>query len=343
MINPSSGWFIGGGPQPDCVFALTQNPLERSIADGTLAAALNNPADAWESERYLYRRLNSDAALLNSWSGFQTFKSAKDGSAMAQLSAVQQMIADAYVPSPLLAEQIAQKKGEIDVLLEDIKQMDAQIANGETSTLMTQRKQKQADLAVKQGEAAAIDAAYQAEVANKLLAAQTANNATSTAAVWEANTKSVNSFVIALALNGTLSEGQIGVLKSIASQCPRDGGMAVYQARGILPDCELENINEGVCYPSQERSGKLTNAQKADKDVRIVPNPNQGEFLIQAENLAGARIIVYDVLGSIIKEQRVANETNEFRFSYDLNVGTYFCRIVGKNGLNRTVSFIVTR
>jgi hypothetical protein len=99
MINPSSDWFTGGGPQSDCVFGLTQNPLERSIADGTLAAALDNPADAWETERYLYRRLNNDAALLNSWSGFQAFQSAKDGSAVAQLSAVQQMIADAYVPS----------------------------------------------------------------------------------------------------------------------------------------------------------------------------------------------------------------------------------------------------
>jgi len=342
MINPSSGWFIGGGPQPDCVFALTQNPLERSIADGTLATALDNPADTWESERYLYKRLNSDAALLNSWSGFQTFKSAKDGSAMAQLSAVQQMIADAYVPSVSLAVQVAQKKGQIDALLEDIEQLDAQIANGETASLMTQRKQKQSDLAVKQGEASTIDAAYQAEVTNKLQAAQAANNGITTAAAWEANTKSVNGFVIALAMNGALSEGQISTLKSIAAQCPRDGGMAVYQARGILPDCELENINEGVCYPSQERSGKLTSGQVAN-DVRIVPNPNQGEFLIHAENLAGARVIVYDVLGNVIQEQRFSAETTVFSFSRNLNVGTYFCRIVGIGGQNRTVSFVVTR
>ena len=46
ILNPSSGWFFGGGPQPECVFGLTQNPLERSIADGTLAAALDNPTDA---------------------------------------------------------------------------------------------------------------------------------------------------------------------------------------------------------------------------------------------------------------------------------------------------------
>jgi hypothetical protein len=143
ILNPSSGWFFGGGPQPECVFGLTQNPLERSIADGTLAAALDNPTDTWETERYLYKRLNSDAALLNTWSGFQTFKSAKDGSAMAQLSAVQQMIADAYVPSPSLAAQVAQKKSQIDALLEDIKELDEQIANGETASLMTQRKQKQ--------------------------------------------------------------------------------------------------------------------------------------------------------------------------------------------------------
>lgn len=342
MINPSSGWFIGGGPQPDCVFALTQNPLERSIANGTLATALDNPADAWETERYLYKRLNSDAALLNSWSGFQTFKSAKDGSAMAQLSAVQQMIADAYAPSPSLAAQVVQKKGEIDALLEDVEQLDAQIANGETTALMTQRKQKQTALAVKQGEAAAIDAAYQSEVTNKLQAAQTANNAITTTAVYEENTKLVNGFIIALALNGSLSEGQTNTLKSIAAQCPRDGGMAVYQARGILPDCELENIDESICYPSQERSAKPIAAQVTD-NVLIIPNPNQGAFLIQADNLAGAWVIVYDVMGNVVQEQQFGADTSAFRVEHNLNAGTYFCRIVGSNGQTRTVSFIVTR
>jgi hypothetical protein len=342
MINPSSGWFTGDGPESECVFALTQNPLERSIADGTLATALDNPADAWETERYLYKRLINDAALLNSWSGFQTFKSAKDGSAMAQLSAVQQMIADAYAPSPSLAAQVVQKKGEIDALLEDVEQLDAQIANGESTALMTQRKQKQTDLAVKQGEAAAIDAAYQAEVTNKLQAAQTANNAITTTAVYEQHTKLVNGFIIELALNGALSEGQISTLKSIAAQCPRDGGMAVYQARGILPDCELENIDESICRPSQGRSAKPIAAQVTD-NVRIVPNPNQGAFLIQADNLAGARVMVYDVLGNVVVEQRIVAETTAFRFSHDLNAGTYFCRIVGIDGQNRTVSFVVTR
>jgi hypothetical protein len=226
--------------------------------------------------------------------------------------------------------------------LEDIEQLDAQIASGETAALMTQRKQKQSDLAVKQAEAASIDAAYQAEVTNKLQAAQTTNNTITTTAVYEANTKTINGFVIALALNGTLSEGQIGALKSIAAQCPRDGGMAVYQARGILPDCELENIDENICYPSQERSAKPIVAQAAD-DVRIVPNPNRGAFLIQADLLAGARVMVYDVLGNVVTEQRIVAETTAFRFSHDLAAGTYFCRIVGSDGQTRTASFIVTR
>jgi hypothetical protein len=341
MINPS-GWFMGGGNDPTCVLGLTQNPLERSIADGTLAAALDNPADAWESERYLYKRLNSEAALLNSWGGFQIFKSAKDGSAMAQLSAVQQMIAAAYVPSASLAAQVAQTKSETDALLDEVKQLDAQIANGESASLLNQRKQKQSDLAVKQGEVAALDATYQSGVQNSLQAAKTANNAISVTAVYEVNTKAVNGFILDLALNGTLSEGQISTLKSIAAQCPRDGGMAVYQARGILPDCELDNISEGVCYPAQERSGQSAAVQAAD-DVRITPNPNRGAFLIQADNLKGARVIVHDVLGNVVAEQRIVAETTEFRFSHDLAAGTYFCRIVGSDGQTRTASFIVTQ
>jgi hypothetical protein len=342
MINPSTGWFTGGGNASTCALGLSQNPLERSIADGTLAAALDNPADAWETERYLYKRLNSEAALVNSWSGFQTFKSGKDGSAMAQLSAVQQMIAAAYVPSASLAAQVAQKKSETDALLDEVRQLDAQIANGESASLLNQHKQKQSDLAVKQGEVAALDATYQSGVQNNLQAAKTANNAISVTAIYEVNAKAVNGLILDLALNGTLSEGQISTLKSIAAQCPRDGGMAVYQARGILPDCELDNIGEGICYPSQERSSQSAAAQVVEQ-VRITPNPNQGTFLIQADNLAGARMIVYDVLGNVVAEQRIVAETTEFRFSHDLPAGTYFCRIVGSDGQTRTASFIVTQ
>ena len=54
-------------------------------------------------------------------------------------------------------------------------------------------------------------------------------------------------------------------------------------------------------------------------------------------------MIVYDVLGNMIQEQRVGAETSAFRFEHDLNAGTYFCRIMGSDGQSRTVSFIVTR
>ena len=340
QLNPSSGWFTGGGPNSDCAFGLTQNPLERSIADGTLAIALNNPADAWEAERYLLNRLSADAGLLNSWGGFQSFKTAKDGSAMAQLSAVQKMINDAYVPSASLAAQVAQKRSETDALLDQVKQLDDQIGNGETASLLAQRAQKQGDLAVKQGEVAALDAAYQSEITSKMQAAQTANNAIPVTAVYEVNAKTVNGLVIDLALYGTLSEAQVNTLKSTAAQCPRTGGMAVYKARGILPDCEMETISEALCYPSEERTGQLADVRLAE-DVSIMPNPNRGEFLIRANNLLGSRISIYDVLGNLVAEQRVNEETPACSIARDLKPGTYFCRISGADGQNRTVPFIV--
>jgi hypothetical protein len=75
----------------------------------------------------------------------------------------------------------------------------------------------------------------------------------------------------------------------------------------------------------------------------ITPNPNRGAFLIHADNLTGARMIVYDVLGNVVAEQRIIAETNEFRLLHDLPAGTYFCRIIGTDGQTRTTSFIVTR
>jgi hypothetical protein len=336
QINPVANWFTGNGPSSNCVFAFNQNPLERSIVNGELEAAINNPTDTWESERYLLNRLISDGDLLNSWPGFQAFKNSKESTSMGQLSAVQKLINDAYVPSSSLAIQADQKKYEMDALLDQAKQLDDQISNGETSNLLAQRAQIQADLALRQGEVAAYDAAYQSEIATKLQAAQSANNAISATEIYEVNTKTINGLVIELALYDFLSEAQGNILKAIAAQCPRTGGMAVYKARGILPDCELQLINEDICYPLEEHHG---DSARLVEELSVIPNPNHGAFLICANDMVGSRISIFDILGNLVTEHRSSNETPNY--SINLKPGTYFCHISGTDGRNKTISFVV--
>jgi hypothetical protein len=340
QIDPNSGWFTGGGPDPECSMGLTQNSLERSVVTGELAIALNNPADAWEAERYLLNRLNVEAGLLNSWSGFQIFKNAKNGTPMAQLSAVQKMIDDAFVPSPSLAAQVAQKRAETIPLLEQAKQLDDQIINGETASLLAQRVQLQANLAVKLGDAAALDSTYRLETATKLQAAKTANNAISVTALYEVNTKAVNGLLIDLVLYDTLSEMQANNLKAIAAQCPRTGGMAVYKARGILPDCEMENISEAPCYPSEER-GLIGASGNSDQAFQIAPNPNNGSFMLRANEFLGSKVSIYDALGSLVLEHHVNEKTPVLDIKQDLCSGIYFCRILDKAGKSQVIPFVV--
>jgi len=342
LINPTTDWFFGNGPNPSCVFASNQSPLERSIVNGELAGEINNPADAWEAERYLLNRLNSDVNLLNSWGGFQTFKNAKDGTSMAQLSAVQKMIDSAFVPSVSLAAQVAQKRVEAHSLLEQANLLDEQIiTGGETNTLLIQRNQVQESLALMQSEISVLDSIYALEVNYKLQVAKTANNAISVTEIYETNTKTVNGFIIDLALESNLSEGQINILKLIAAQCPRDGGMAVYKARGVLPECELENIDETICYPLQERT-KQPEITVFDA-IRILPNPNKGTFLVRAQLLLGSQICVFDVLGNLITERQVTEAAPVISIEHALKPGVYFCHIRGVDGRNRSVSFVVTQ
>ena len=343
LLNPASDWFFGSGPDAGCVFASNQNPLERSIVNGEFAAVINNPADAWEAERYLLNRLNSDVNLLNSWGGFQTFKNAKDGTSMAQLSAVQKMIDNAFVPSVSLAAQVAQKRVEAHALLEQASLLDEQIiTGGETNSLLTQRNQVQASLALMQSEISVMDSVYALEVNYKLQAAKTANNAISATEIYETNTKTVNGFIIDLALESNLNEGQINILKLIAAQCPRDGGMAVYKARGVLPDCELENIDETICYPLQERTKQPPTTILADA-ISILPNPNNGAFLVRAQLQLGSQIRVFDVLGNLITERQVTEAAPMFSIEHALKPGVYFCNIRGVDGRNRSVPFVVTQ
>ncbi len=341
VINPNSGWFIGKGPDPDCIFATGQYSLEKSIATGELATALNNPADAWESERYLLNRLNRDTNLFNSWSGFQTFKNAKNGTAMAQLSAVQKMIDDAFIPSPTLSAQVSQKRTQVLPLLEQAAQLDNQIASGETTSLLAQRVQLQANIASRQSEVTALDSIYQSEVTAKLHAAKSANNAITVAPIFEENTKTVNGLLIDLILYGTLSGPEVNVLKSIAAHCPRMGGMAVFRARGILSDCDLEDIDEALCYPSQERG--LTILDNASPTLQIVPNPNYGSFTLRADKLLGSHVCIYDTFGRLVAEHQVNETTPTLTIGQDLHSGTFFCRVIGADGGTQVASFIVLR
>ena len=71
-------------------------------------------------------------------------------------------------------------------------------------------------------------------------------------------------------------------------------------------------------------------------NVSVFPNPNNGEFTIKCDNMT--RIIVYNVIGSVVKDIEV--NTDSFVIE-GLNSGVYFVNI--KNTDSNIIKKVVVR
>jgi Secretion system C-terminal sorting domain len=75
------------------------------------------------------------------------------------------------------------------------------------------------------------------------------------------------------------------------------------------------------------------------ENFEIVPNPNNGKFVLQGIDVQGINLKILDVSGKIIFEQKSTSNNTEFDLSYLLNSGIYFIRLEDTNA-SKTLRFI---
>ena len=117
--------------------------------------------------------------------------------------------------------------------------------------------------------------------------------------IFEANQKKANVILCDLYARETFecTPSELDTLRSIATQCPLEGGGAVLQARGLLELIVHEYFNTGSdCLNSQERS--VEKGLSSD-EIKILPNPNSGTFQIQlpSRNTPDWNIEIFDLNG----------------------------------------------
>ena len=72
------------------------------------------------------------------------------------------------------------------------------------------------------------------------------------------------------------------------------------------------------------------NAEEANSEISIYPNPSNGTFTIQSDQIAGSEMFVFDFSGKLIDRMNL----NESKFIYDnqnLQNGLYSILIVTEN------------
>jgi hypothetical protein len=125
-----------------------------------------------------------------------------------------------------------------------------------------------------------------------------------------------------------LSPQQLAEVESIALQCPREGGSAVYAARALYRlNVDRVFAEDSLCLVTQERSigAQLT----LNSGLRLMPNPAADQVTVQGLILqAGqqAEIILFDLNGRVCLSELVSFNDPVIPTG-TLPEGVYICRI----------------
>jgi hypothetical protein len=127
------------------------------------------------------------------------------------------------------------------------------------------------------------------------------NDTLSTEDIFEANQRQVNIILCDLYARDSVkcTSNELDDLRSIAMQCPLEGGGAVLQARGVLEMLVHENYDSIVGCSSTEERRRATVSPVINPEVLVSPNPNGGSFRIALPvvNEAVWRIEILDLNG----------------------------------------------
>ncbi len=128
---------------------------------------------------------------------------------------------------------------------------------------------------------------WQRSLAADALIAQ--NYSISTSDIWEDNLKTVNHiFLNTLAKQSAPTGSQFDLLRSIAQQCPWDGGMAVFKARSLMEGWTEEHFEDALpCGGGQQGLVLPPIESQVMQFFRIYPNPAKNQVEVVLSQPAG--------------------------------------------------------
>lgn len=125
-------------------------------------------------------------------------------------------------------------------------------------------------------------------------------------------------------------------LEAIAALCPNINGHAVYQARSVLFNLTKKQYNN-TCEKSTKVSKRFANAiidEVAAVNVKLFPNPSNGNITLQTNDELNYNITVYNLLGERVFES-IALHNQSINLA-NLASATYIVHILQNGNLIKT-------
>ena len=230
---------------------------------------------------------------------------------------------------------------------QDLDNVDLLIdQNGVTPALLAQKEALLEDLEQLDEEALLVSDNYKNSIIANLQSILTANQGVVVSSIYELNEKTVNTIYLQAIINqgGDFTNSQLDDLIEIAIQCPQDGGMAVYRARGLLPYCirvELEDKFEACNEDPKPEDRYLTAELERQLDFEIYPNPTRSYLNINLPVKQNGQVEIYDSFGKQHLSNNFSGQTSTLSIQLDLPAGLYYCTLTFESGMTTSKSFIV--
>jgi len=318
------------------------NELYDIIASGRIIDYDNNPTTIYTLQRSLFQQLKNDPMLLATSREYGSFLSTNVNNNVGKFALIENRASEAFKADQAMLETSEEYKNQLKTFIDKILELDSSFKNtGDSSKLIeffTQRTALLNEIQKTNQLWGELQHTYRKNIGSAIQDEIQLNKNIQTTAIYEDNEKLVNQVYLTLVSEyerDTLTSKEIELLKSIAIQCPKYGGMAVYEARGLLPvTLQLEyNDNRADCYPIPEESEELVESNlqislSIQSTIKIYPNPPVDQLNVIYPSDKTGFLTITDIKGStLLKTELDSSGSFTTKISNSLVSGLYFCTI----------------
>ncbi len=303
--------------------------------------SLNN-VSKWEARRLLMDKLMRFPALRYGNSGATNFYNTWLNTSAGRFAQVESQIREAYAIEPAdqtYMDYIESQRGNIQVQL-------IALANGQTipgtpttnPTFAAATEVLLTQLRPLHTQEVALKAQIRQKQVAKLQAALATNNLLFVGTTNESNRRLFNHLSIQLFLNGTLNTTEEAQLLALTADDQAEGGLAVDDAKKLLPKCNGNNARLSRNRSNEAEFGKNLGSHP----MILFPNPVSETLSIQLSTDATGQIQLFDLTGQLWLKQTKRN--GEAVITMDTNAipsGIYFVSFQSDTGNQNTQKVLI--
>jgi hypothetical protein len=289
----------------------------------------------WTAQRNAYGRLMDNPSEQNS-RDITTFMGNMRNTSTGQLYQLEKGIKDIQNIGQEYNDVLLTNANTIKTLANEIGDLDAKIfvAKGaEKTALIAQKKEKNATIHRLSTENAPRHAAIESRTKVQIQQLMRENERISTRLQPDANERDVNKIYLETVAQGkkTLNSAQKTTVRTIAYQCPSQGGNAVFAARSLY--ALVENVNFNDLELCNIHSGSIQGmiVKRVETNFKISPNPAADVLMVSqsTEKIESGEWVIFNTAGKLLLSKKVSeNEIQANLNIQGLSEGIYFVSFV---------------